>query len=313
MKPKLLGAAFLTVLVGGLFIFSSDLDITSSDFSTLPAPCSEPLTYRIANIDSRYNLTEQKLQAIMLEVETLWESAMDQDLLNYESQGSVGIHIVYSEEQQHSEKEQQISTRIEQLDQQISAVEKQYQQLAKRYENKQNDLQEISSQYNSAIKDYNSTIEKWNKKGGIPVSKKSEIEKKQQHLDQLKSEVQRVNETTETIRRRVNTRSDRLQSLVEQQNNIITQYNYRFAEAREFNQGRYTKKGAQERINIFQFTNHAELKTVLAHEIGHAMGLGHVGNPQSVMHSMMGEQNIFNLNLSDEDISALNNRCGNEL
>lgn len=312
MKAKL-GTVSLVVIIGGLIIINNDPQITSTNSADVADPCTELLTYRIADIDSQYDLSEQKLKAVMQEVETLWESALDRDLLNYNSQGSVDIHIIYSNEQQHSEKEQKLSQRIEQLNQQISTLENEYQRLSKSYESKQEDLENISLRYKKAVGEYNNTVKKWNKRGGIPKDKKPIIEEKQQRLDQLRADVQRVKENTELVRRQVNARSERLNSLVDHQNTIINMYNRRFAEARKFDQGRYVKKGNRERINIYQFSNLAELKTVLAHEAGHAMGLEHVEDPASVMHALMSEQNIFDLSLTDADISALSNRCGNQL
>ncbi|MDZ7681079.1 MAG: matrixin family metalloprotease [Fodinibius sp.] len=90
---------------------------------------------------------------------------------------------------------------------------------------------------------------------------------------------------------------------------MVTEYNRRFSVAKKFNQGRYIRQGNDERINIFQFANDAQLKTVLAHEAGHAMGLEHVGNPRSLMHAIMQQQDIYNLSLSDEDLAAIRNRC----
>jgi predicted Zn-dependent protease len=47
----------------------------------------------------------------------------------------------------------------------------------------------------------------------------------------------------------------------------------------------------------------------MAHELGHALGLRHVDDPQAVMHAFMGEQDITPLVLSRDDIDILAAAC----
>jgi predicted Zn-dependent protease len=54
-----------------------------------------------------------------------------------------------------------------------------------------------------------------------------------------------------------------------------------------------------------------ELMLVLAHEMGHALGIGHVDNPQSVMYRLMGNQARPGLELTEDDRYALMDICNN--
>ncbi len=113
----------------------------------------------------------------------------------------------------------------------------------------------------------------------------------------------------ESYRQQTNAKADRLNSVIKEEKEMVASYNNRFAKTRKFNQGQFVKKGENETVLIYQFSNKNDLKTVLAHEFGHAMGLDHVKNPKSIMFEMMDQQNIFNLSLTKEDISAIANRC----
>jgi len=47
----------------------------------------------------------------------------------------------------------------------------------------------------------------------------------------------------------------------------------------------------------------------LIHELGHALGLNHLENPQAFMYYLMGEQGMENPSLTAEDLQALKEAC----
>lgn len=282
-------------------VFYNSLAIT-------PNPCQEPLTYRIATIDSRYRIDENQLHKIMLEVANLWDSALNRPLLKYDPKGDVAIHLIFSENQKETKAQQKLSRKIESQKQQFDILEQEYQRLSQKYEKQQSAFKKLFSDYNSQIKSLNNTFAEL-KKEGISANEKRVIKREERQIKNLKYKVDQRHEELESLRKRLNQKARWLNKRSAEINQLITAYNDQFSKPRSFHQGRYIKKGNRQMVKIFQFGNNFALKTVLAHEMGHALGLNHVENPESVMYYLLEKQNMVDLKLSEQDIAAIKNHC----
>jgi hypothetical protein len=74
-----------------------------------------------------------------------------------------------------------------------------------------------------------------------------------------------------------------------------------------FTAGRFVRDSTGERIDVFRFTSDTELIRLLAHELGHALGLDHNDDSTSIMY-MMDERG--NLTASEADLRSLRKLCG---
>ncbi|WP_445769076.1 matrixin family metalloprotease [Rheinheimera sp.] len=66
-------------------------------------------------------------------------------------------------------------------------------------------------------------------------------------------------------------------------------------------------QNGQRTMTIFAYNSAATLQLTIAHEFGHALGLGHTDNSASVMHFALNPQQA---SLTAEDIAALAQQCG---
>ncbi len=74
----------------------------------------------------------------------------------------------------------------------------------------------------------------------------------------------------------------------------------------DIKEARYVSDNTGERIYVYGFQNKTQLMRALTHEFGHALGLGHDGNSDSIMYP----ENISQkMTLSGEDIAEMKKAC----
>lgn len=299
-----------SLIISVTVIFAAVYGFTMFDFSSRDTitPCDTVLTYRLGDIDARFHITENQVKEVMKEIEHLWHGALDKELLTYSKDGQIAIHFEYGEQQKFYEEEQTTSIRIEGKEQQLNTQEKEYQRLSEKFNESFEQYNTILTEFNNLIKNHNRQVGELQGKNISPEEAKS-IKQREENLKRLQNRLDQKYQEVESLRQRTNAQGEQLNEVNSQRNEMIAEYNSQFAVPKKFNQGRYVRKGSKEMIYVYQFKDMQSLKAVLAHEVGHALGISHVNNPASLMYELMSEQNVVDLELTKEDIEALRKQC----
>lgn len=272
-------------------------------------PCSEPITWRMGSVDTLFGIDKTKLKEIMTEAGNLWSEAVDKELWQYSDSGQVALNLIYSDQQKYSDDEKTLSDSISKMKMKYYGLKIEYQKLSNEYGVKLNTYNKALENYEGFVRQYKRDMSRWSNDAVIP----REVD---DHLKDLKKKIEYWQTREEIELKDLNTHIKQMQKLsadlneyADQVNELIYHYREHVAFRKTFHQGVFISAGGQKKINIYQFNDMDHLRLVLAHEIGHALGLKHVGNPESIMYYLMEEQNTRNLKLSAEDIQAINDKC----
>ncbi len=263
------------------------------------------MSYDIGTIDSRFNISKDKLLKTTKEAETIWESGLGRQLFNYEPGASFKINMVFDERQSQTIQANQSKDVIQTTRAQYDSMVADYKTMAANYERELSQHNSAVTAFETKLRAYNQQVAEYNAQGGATPQEYQKLEQERRELEKekafLDAQIVQLNQKAADL----NAFGDKINALAAELNIDVDIHNQRFGEAREFDQGDYTR----DRINIYEFETISDLRLVLAHELGHALGLGHVENPKSIMYYLMDKQDLNNPVLSNEDKLAFINRC----
>ncbi len=293
---KSLTNAFLIAVIAGSGYYS---------YQTLTSvPCDEPIEYSIGDMSAKFGLTRADLLSAIADAEKVWEDEAGKELFAPRESGGLTISLVYDERQATSDKIASTESRVDNGKESAEAIKDRLDSVKARYEQGSEEYDAMLEAFKKAQDEYAAQVSYWNGRGGAP---KAEYEK----LNRQKAELDQSYRTLESKRLSVNGLADQSQTLVAQYNALVRTINsdidvINSSSDREFEQGEYIHDGRDETIVVYEFENRERLVRVLAHELGHALGIEHVNDPSSVMYYLNEGEGIV---LSQADTAALKSVC----
>ncbi len=263
-------------------------------------PCAEPLTYAIDGYDERFGISQEEFAAAVAEAAALWNDAAGIQVLALSTEPSIFVGMLYDERQ-----------RAVELGETIGGEQGAYNSLKKKVERLNDEFVVLrrsheakAASFERDVRKYEEEVQMWNAKGGAPPAAYEELEAKKRELERRKKTLDAGVAALNALIVSIQAQVSGLNVLAEQTNEKVNTYNKTLGH--DFDQGNYVEDEAGRRITIFTFEDRMELKRVLAHEFGHALGIGHLEDPGAIMYSY----NIGNeLILTAEDVAALKEVC----
>lgn len=300
MKPALLYLApILAVAVAGAGAYFILTRSTLPVFESLRA-CSTPLAYGIGAYDPRFGISEEEFSEAIEEAVAVWNTSAGRKLFASSTLPSVTVALSYDERQQAVELGDTISAEQQNYEEMQEAIEL----LRTRYSDLQSAYTTSLTTFEVEAASYEQEVAKWNAQGGAPPVAYARLALRKAALEERQADLNRQATLIQSVGRDINVQVDRLNVLVRRLNTNAETFNETLGH--DFDQGNYVSTDTGGRITIFTFESKEELTRVLVHEFGHALGIGHVENPDSIMYSYSIGQS---LELSEEDRAALTDVC----
>lgn len=270
-----------------------------------PDPCAKPLTYSLGDIDPRFNISNDELMKDVVQAENVLEKPAGKNLFQYDPNATFKINLVYDDRQERTDASQKLEGQLDKLKSSHEIVTGQYNSLSDAYKKRLDDYNKSAKDYQKSLSAYNAEVDKWNSSGGAPADEYDKLKKEKKDLNGTWQDLEKERVAINSLIDKANNLADKEGQIVDTYNENLDTYKNKYGDARQFDQGVYYG----DRIDIYEFHDDNDLRLVLAHEMGHALGIDHQENPQSIMYYMMGEQDMTNPHLSPEDVTALKDVC----
>lgn len=276
-------------------------------YYTALAGCNVPISYRIGEVDSRFGLSGEEVRNAISSAESLWEDGTDRNLFTQSPEGELVINFVYDERQALTNEQDEFEEILDRKESMSESVNTQYETLISEYNELRTSYEASVRAYEARLESYNDEVAEWNDRGGAPRDVFARLESTQESLQDEEDRLNARSRELNSLVRKINTLGSEGNSLVTDYNSLVEEYNDRFSESGEFTQGEYE----DDVITIYEYGDKDELVVVLAHEMGHALGIEHVEGAESVMYHHM-EAQVLKNGLTSYDREAFIASCGSK-
>ena len=287
---------FLITLYGALIVFVY--------FNLNKNSCDGPITYSVGRIDKEFGIEKEDVKNYANEASVLWNNALPNKILLKEADKNpdVVINFIFDERQRLTIQTQKLKAKIKEQKQNLTEIKTTINNLKDDYENKLSLYESKKGKYEENQRLYNEEVDSWNQKGGAPEKEYNELIKTKAKLDKEYSSLAVFLNEINSLSTKINTYSDIHNDQVKEVNAVVDEINAYVGT--EFEEGIFDPNNNT--ITIYEYENITGLKRVLTHELGHALGIDHVTNKNSIMYYL---NDSNSLELSNEDISALKTIC----
>jgi matrixin len=270
-----------------------------------PGPCARPLAYRVDRFDDRFGVSREELRDALRQAEEVWERPMGRKLFVETDSARLVVNLIYDERQQRTQAGTRLQTDMQGTRASHEAVGRSYEEWRAMYERRLRDFKDGQAEYQSRAEALNAQIREWNARGNTPADMRYTFESERVRLVDLRSRLESERTALQELASTVTGLAQKGNAIASQHNASVATFNALYGAPRQFHKGEFDGR----QIAVFEFHDNRDLVLLLAHEMGHALGLKHVEDPAGIMHAVAGGQPLGALTPTEADLAALRKAC----
>jgi hypothetical protein len=259
------------------------------------------LRYCIGEVDPRFDVSTNELRQYVEEAKSVWERSAGKILFTYDPSASFKINLIFDERQEKLLAGRRLTSKINGRDNSSDVLKREYDaevSLKSQLEREYNSDLEV---YDRQLGVHNTMVTYWKNQGGAPPGEYSRLEVERKGLEDKRGRLEEKRASLNEVVARIQSLANRINVAAAQNNADISMYKSNYILPREFEKGQYNGR----EINIYEYNTKDDLTLALVHEFGHALGFGHVDDPEAIMFYKLEKQDTKNIHLVNADIKLL--------
>lgn len=283
-------------------------------------PCQVPLSWRVGRVDPGFRVSRADVAAAVSRAAALWHTVTGRTLFRRDPRNGIPIDLEYGRRQSDLQDHVRSREAVESLQEELRATRQQLRKRGARLQAERERLARRQEALNRRVSRYNRRAERLNSGQGATRTEVRELQRTRRELESERDEIEslrreieererRLRQDQQEFRRRIGEFEGRVEELASEPRPAPTIAGYYNEKVTTLSDGRVSVSDRS--ITVFRFADREALARIIAHEFGHALGLGHGGDSTSVMAETAvddaGRGGI--LSVTPSDLEMLRARC----